>query len=208
MTNQIHISCHTLLMKDFIKCRVESDLQYLIISGEPTTDELNAAWAKISDEFFDLAEKAQNLYALELYMELEALHYKMQVVSECVEIMRSYRCEELVKLLKDMGYNYPFDAEDEVKYLKDLDRVTTRAKALVIAYNERSARLDILKEKESPDQVESYQYYDKILAVLSKFNGYHVDENTTTVSRYAALLNLYISYCETVDNKLEDAGRK
>lgn len=197
---KLHTSCTTLLLSDYIICQVDKDLSPLIIEGEPTEQELKDAWQVITHEFFDLSESKQNNYELTLCAEMEALNYKIIAIQQSVEVLRKYRCDELVALLQKLGYRFPFNANKEDEYLKDLGRVLSRAKTLVLQYNDKKAQLDNISKEKAPGETEvSRSYYDKILAILSKHSGYHVDESKTTVSRYAAILNMYIAYCEQLN---------
>lgn len=193
---KLHTSCSTLLLSDFITCQIDKDLSVLTIEGEPTPNDLKAAWFSISQEFFDLSENKQANYELTLVAEIEVINFKIITIQQCVEILEKYECKELIDILQSFGYLFPFDSDEKETYQNDLKKVLILAKALILQLNDKQAQLDIINKSNGPAVETTRQYYDKTLSVLSKFMAHQIDETKITVARYAAILNLYISHYE------------
>jgi hypothetical protein len=155
---------------------------------------------KIYDEYLDLTSKNGGNEFLFLLNEYEALFYKHTVVEKSVEILKWYHNDELVKILRKHGYNFPFNHEDTERYLKDLDRVMTRSKKLLLDMKVRKEQLDAIQQANAGAKIDR-NYFDTILVTLSKFSQYHIDEEKTTVGRYVNLLNLYITNCRQLTAK-------
>lgn len=198
---KVHNSCTTLPLAIYIRCQLGGDLKELTIEGEPTTEELKTAWQAITQEFFDLSEDKQANYELGLLTQIEILNIKIITIQQSVEILKKYRCDELVDILHKLGYRFPFNIDNEKEYLNDLKRVIDRAKILVIQLKDKQAELAVIaKNKDSSEKVGA-KYYDKILSILSQYMKHHIDEYKTTVSRYAAMLNMYIAHNEQLNLK-------
>lgn len=196
---KLHTSCSTLPLSVYIRCQIYGDLTGLIIEGDPTATQLQETWKAVCQEFFDLSEDKQADYELTLLKQIEELNIRIITTQQCVEILQKYRCDELVEILQKMGYRFPFNLDNEKQYLGDLKRVLSRAKALVIELNEKQGQLAIINKTKGSSAEVTIKYYDKVLAILSQFMKYNVDENIITVSRYAAILNMYIAHCQRLN---------
>ncbi len=197
---KIHTSCSTLLLSDYIACQVSGDLTRLIIEGMPTPEQLQQAWQQICQEFFDLSEDKQASFELTLLKDIETLNLKIIIIQQSVELLQGYEIPQLIEILRKMGFNFPFDSDNETKYLADLKRVLSRAKVFVLELNEKQSQLALISKSKESSQEVSIKYYDKILAILSQHMKYNIDETKITVGRYAAALNLYIAHCERLNS--------
>lgn len=198
---KLHTSCDTLLLADYIKCQIDNNLDALVIEGNPTEAEKLRAWTYITEQYYDLSADKQANYELKLCAEIESLNFKIVAIQEAVEIMRKYRNADLVDMLHKLGFRFPFNHKNEKEYEKDLQRVLSRAKTFVVEVNDRTAQLEKLNEGKAPGQTVTRAYYDNALATLSKFNSYEINENNITVSRYIAILNVYVAHCEHLNTQ-------
>ncbi len=192
-------TCSSLLLCNYITCQVDGVLDSLVIQGEASEMDKALAWQHINEEFYDLSANKQATYELTLCAELEALNYKIIVIQNTTDILKQYRVDELVDILHKMGFRFPFNHNDEAQYHKDLKRVLSRAKSLIVEYNDKAAQLEKISGTRKDNGPIDRTYYDKVLAVLSKFNGYEIDEKRITVSRYISILNVYITHCEQLN---------
>lgn len=197
---RVYEHCNEFPLSRFITCLCDNDYSVMLIDGEATEEELQQAWAKIYDEYLDLTSKNNNNEFLFLWNEYESLFYKHTVIEQCVELLKWWHDENLVGILKQHGYNFPFNPEDTERYWKDLERVVTRSKKLLLDMKVRKEQLDAIQSASSGAKIDR-NYFDTILVVLSKFSQYHIDEEKTTVGRYVNMLNLYITHCRQLTNK-------
>lgn len=197
---KVYEHCSEFPLSRFITCLCEEDYSVMLIEGEATEYELKQAWSKIYDEFLDLKGKDSPNEFLTLFNEYESLFYKHTVIEKCVELLKWYHDERLIEILKKSGYNFPFNHEDTERYLKDLDRVLTRSKKLILDMEVRRGQLDAIQRANAGIKIDR-NYFDTILVTLSKFSQYHIDEEKTTVGRYINLLNMYINHCRQLTAK-------
>lgn len=198
----LYDSCHDLPLKRFIKCMVTGNLNYLVKSGYATTRQMKAAWDKIGEEYIELSgDKAQKAI-LSIVKEISQLKGKLIIIQAIVDELAKYHNQDLVNMLKSMGFNYKFDHSDNEKYLADLKRVISSSKPMLMRIKEREKTLNDLN---NPDQTQVTEAdYDSYIASLSKFQSYFIDPEKTTVAQFIAVVNTYKAEIENQKNH----GRK
>lgn len=197
---KLYQHCSELPLSRFIECLCEGKYSVLLIEGDATEEQLKEAWDALYNEYLDATAKNGSNDVMTLLNEFDALYYKYAVVEKCVEILRWYNDDRLIAILKERGFNFPFDDSNVEQYLKDLDRVMTRSKKFLVDMEIRRKQLDAIQKANSGAKIDR-AYFDTILVTLSKFAGYHVNEEVITVSRYVALLNMYINHCKQITAK-------
>lgn len=198
----IYDSCHDLPLKRFIKCMVTGKLKYLVKSGYATTRQIKDAWDKISEEYIELSgDKAQKAI-LSVVKEISQLKGKLLIIQAIVDELSMYYSQDLVNMLKSMGFNYKFDYEDKEKYLSDLKRVVSSSKPMLMRIKEREKTLDELNKNDGTKVTEAD--YDSYIASLSKFQSYFIDPEKTTVAQFIAVVN---SYKAEIENQKNHGGK-
>src|SRR5690349_8028649 len=118
----IYKTCSDLPLIRFIRCICDNDLHQLVIEGEATDDELKEGWQAIYQEYIELSGTAATDHQSTLTAEIAQLFYKHTAITEAVELSRKYRYDEIIKMLKNEGYNFQYNHNDPESYHKDLDR--------------------------------------------------------------------------------------
>lgn len=200
----IYKTCSDLPLIRFIRCVCDNDLLQLVIEGEPGAEEIAEGWQSIYQEYIELSGAAGKDYQTILTAEISQLFIKYTTIAEAVELSRKYRYDEVIKMLKDEGYNFQFNHNDTAAYHKDLDRVMSRAKSLLVRKEQKEGQLNKLLEGQKGEKI-TRAYFDNRLNALSIHYKHHVNEHEITVSRYVGLLNQYYKDCEKLD---QHVGRK
>jgi hypothetical protein len=198
---KLHTTCETLGMNAFIDCLVDKDYSGLVIEGEPTEEEIELVWNEIYQQYTNVVGQGQQNYTLVLAAEIERLNYKIKVVEDSVKILQLYKSDELVEILHQHGFNFPFNEEHEEQYRNDLNRVLNRLKPQVIAYEQKLKEFENIKSKEEGEPV-SRVYFNSVLSSLSKFIGSLILPENITIGYFATTLNLYLKYVETINQKI------
>lgn len=202
-------SCYDLPLSRFIRIMCERDYSALIKEqgGELPADEiLQERWNSIYQQYLDLSGAGEENHILVLTMEVNQLFFRYTAITESVALMRKgYRYDELVTILKQAGYNFQFNHNDPSSFYKDLDRVTTRVKALLVQLEQKKIQLEALEKKDSENTQDKRAAFDQWLVTLSKWSHYHIDEDQTTVSRFVTIRNNYIAHYEQL--KAQQHGR-
>lgn len=182
--SSIYRHCSELPLAIFIDCICNMKLDRLIRSGKASYSELTAAWEQIYSEYCDL----MNTHEYRLYMllakEIGHLKSKMLAVACCVDALRIRYSEKSVTMLRQYGYAYQFDYKDRDAYQADIDRVVTRSKAMNIAYKIKKKEMEELEKDSEPLRE---QDFTDMITHLSKFIGYRIDPQVTTVSEFASI---------------------
>lgn len=197
---KLHISCETLPMNSFISCLIDKDYSQLVIDGNPTDEELHNAWNEIYQQYANIVGEGQQNYTLVLAGEIERLSYKIKVIEDSVNILRLYKFDELVDILHEHGFNFPFDIEDEAKYRTDLDRVLNRLKPIISGYEQRIREFENIQKSNDTEPV-NRTYFNSVLSSLSKFIGGLILPENITIGYFATTLNLYLKYVESINQK-------
>lgn len=197
---KLYTACYDLPMSEFIRCMCDSDYTALVIEGSAEADHLAEAWQKIHQEYIALLGNSQDNYLLTLMMEVNRLYFRHLSITEAVKLLRAHRFDELVMMLKKEGFNYPFNPNDPEEYRKDLNKVTNRAKSLLVELEQKKKQLELLQQNQSTGKIDR-EYFDKILITLSQHMGFKLEKDKTTVTEYIYTLKDYISHCERLKAK-------
>jgi len=200
MTAKLHMTCNTLPLSLFIRCLVDEDLTALVIEGDADMQTLTNAWQAINQEWMDLCGNKQNNYLLVLALEIERMSFSQEVTVCAVDALRMCRFDDLVKVLHEQGYRFPFNPSNPEEYHNDLNRVLARSKRHLVDIQDKKQQYERLKGGGTGKKVD-HQYFNQMLVILSKFIGYHIDEERTTVARYATVANMYYQHIEQLEKK-------
>lgn len=194
----LHRSCKTLSLSKFIQAYCNNDLQGLIISGNPTHAELMKAWNEIVFEYSSLFKTEQSSYLLDLGRDIGLLQHHIIYVDYAVFIlMEKLRLGEpkeqsIIDELISMGYPGIYDDTDPEKYIAELDRIISLAKTRIFEYMNLVDEYDRLN-KTIKGKKQTEEEFEKNIAMLSKFQHYQIDTETTSVFRYVTIFNNYLA---------------
>ncbi len=193
-------SCYELPLSIFIKCVVDKDPSWL--SDNPVADTA-AIWDRIISEYGDLIVNQKS----GAYNSLAALATKYRteamVIEAAVLVLRKIYDESMITVLKSHGFNYKFDFEDYPKYEKDLDRCIGGLKKVYANIRECDKEMSSLLSASGAGNGEptTKVSFDRDIAMLSKYMGFPIKKDSTTVSEYAAYINLYCAEVELSNSK-------
>lgn len=119
--------------------------------------------------------------------ETELLKIKFSMITSLVDALSVMHDPELVDMLKELGYRFPFDPSDSIKYHKDLSRVLTLAKSIIVQIRNKEAEA----RSKSPAETSTAEptvddWQDSIVAIREDVK-YHVKPEEITVYEYARM---------------------
>ena len=196
----IHNSCNTLTLSKFITCVCDDDYSVLVEDGSYTNEKITEAWQQVYTEYVTLTENTATIQAMALVDEINYWNLQHKVIVESVNLLKVWRSEELITILKEKGYLFEYSATDLDAYQKDLERVLTRSKTILVQQAERERELATLS-KDNEGKKSTRADFDSNIIVMSKFMGVMINDNETTVARYAAILNLYYKNLDHLNSK-------
>lgn len=193
---------------------MDGDLNALTISGNPALGDLAEAWSNIYAEYLELNNDNETIYLIELQKDIallydllieteSALHFlKMALVPGCGFIYR----EELVAILKERDFDFPFDLNDRQQFEQSIEAVDNRLSPL---------RLQLeMKEKEYNDymankgeQTIDKNYFDKMLSRIARFRRVTIIRAfEITVKEFVIMVADYLDYYKAKQPKIEKDG--
>lgn len=190
------LSCYTLKMNQFIR----------VLLGQETLTE----WEEIYSEYIGLRENKSSSFILELMKSITYMQTKQFIITKCVEVLAHTYNDELVAELKLAGCKGKFNWEDKPGYSNDLRAATSYSKKFTSQIKQKEKELEEYNKRHGNKGIERKDF-DIWAVTLSKYLGYRVDYDVTTVSEWCTMMNQYERYCEVAnaeDKNLLKSGRR
>jgi hypothetical protein len=199
---ELHISCKTLCFAAFIDAYCNVDLKGLIISGKPTPEELQKAWNEIVFEYSSLIKTEQSQYLFDLSKEISLLQWHINYVDGAIKLLSIRYEKEVAEELRELGYQVREDIGTQ-EYEDALKRIISLCKTKVFDLDvavEEYNRLHNTKEGKAQGEDEMFS----TLAALSKYQGYNIDKNTTSVYEVTIIFNNYLAESKRMEKQLSN----
>lgn len=185
-----------IMLDVFITCLCDRDFTALGNSEE----ERLQTWSTIKDEYADAVNDTASEQIEALQDEILYWDAQILVIQTAVRSLRLWRDEKNIQMLRDKGYAFSFSETDVEAYNKDLDRVVKQIRSIETAQENRKHELQTLVG-DAPEKDVTREDFINNIVVFSKFQGYAIDEKTTTVSKYIAIRNMYHMHVERMANE-------
>lgn len=187
---EIYRSCGRIMLDRFIRIMVDQDYSYLIISGKPSDKELLTAWRLISLEYVTILDIPEINHVLSVQAEILVLESKLFLTEKIISTLYIIHDDRLTAMLRGpaLGFDFPFDPMDRPTYFKNLDDVDQQAGAWRLELEQKDAELKELQTTDETGKKSTDDYFDDILMILSKSQGYQIRPTAITASQFAVLL--------------------
>lgn len=177
-------------MTAFIKAIVQNDYSGLIKSGKPPEGALRSAWETLFDEYLSLSGDSHISTLLALLKEIAILTNKLTLIEMIVQQLAVKHNPGLAEQLRKLGFRFQY--EDNENLMRELELTITQSKAHLLTLNQNKAELEELRANQGSAATE--MDYEMQLSELSKFQGYELDPDKVTVSRYCAILKRFKNF--------------
>jgi len=181
----LHRSCKTCPLSVFIEAYCNSDYSGL---GQGTETELMDAWKEIYFDWATLLKSEQSEYIFDLSKQIGLLELQIVFIENSVHYLQIEYDEDIAGQLRAQGYDP-----------SNLPMIISLAKRLVFDLEELNAEYKRLVNTTSGKPKSEDEWMEDI-AMLSKFQQYNIDPETTTVKKYAAIFNLFLKQNKAQDN--------
>lgn len=179
----------------------------MVISGEPTQDELINAWNEIIFEYGSSIKTEHNQYLYDLQKQIAELKWHINYVENAVFYLRHKYKQEFIDELKSLGYHGPYNCDDHIQYQAQLDRVVSLCKTNVFDLDQL---IDEYKSfhKALPGETgkQSEEDFEEWIGRLSRFQGYRIEQQTTMVTELIGITNSYFREMKLKTKQAEDNG--
>ena len=171
----------------FIQVSITGDVRNLVINGIVSDEKLNDAWDNIFYDYLKRTDITRYNILLRKLKDIEILSNKYRLIWAIIEMLSLGYNLDLVSGLKSLGYRYRFERfSDPKSYVLDVERVQKDAESIMKTINEMKAGLI-----GSPGEEVKEEDFDGILVDLSRFQGYKVKKEETTVSEFVNIFEKY-----------------
>lgn len=199
MIGTYYTSCSELPLRKFVRCLVGGDVSFLRKNGWAKKDVLEEAWEKIFIEYLDLTKDPRQSQLLALMRDLTTLNTRAMLVYEICRQLSQKPHPALAEQLKRMGFRYDYDLNDPVKRKRATMATIAQARLLTYQAEQRKKDLEHLQKAGGKEMTEAD--YDELITELSKFQGYRLDPNKTTVSEFATIVKRYKDHVKALTKK-------
>lgn len=203
-TVSLYQSIDDLPLSNFITCLVDNNLNALVKSGLPSSDQLQSKWMEILTDYTDAIGSNENKMSLSIYKECIALDCKLKIVHACVTVLEGDYEETLAMMLNQLcKCNYSYQGENKIKELKS---ALARSKSIKIALDMKLLDFEGMREKQTKnDNKPTRKYFISVLIFLSNHAKYAITD-TISVAEYCERVRQYNIFCE--QSKPKSHGRR
>jgi hypothetical protein len=186
----------TLPLSIFMKCYLDNDYSLLCIEGEATDEQLKNVYDTIIIDYYDLINSPQTRIFVSLQKQVVKTVSRIKQVSAFLQMYMLCKNEKIKQNLSNLGFYFQKDTSTEVL----LAKYSSFIKHLQIELDNKLFDIKTLTNPTGEAAETTRTTFINNIIVLSKHNGYAIDENNLTVEKYCLLLNNFNEYVELNNN--------
>lgn len=182
--DQYYRSIVDLPLRNFIDVAVNENLNALVISGDPSIEDLAIAWHEINNQYADAMGDNEHRLFITLYKEVAILSVTYSQIEILVGIL-SESCRvnvfpaDLYKELNSLTKsNFSFLENDNESNLENINRCKNRSKSIKIQLDIKEGQLKAMEAKEKKGKITKEHFYS-ILITISDHVKYNVHDDIT-----------------------------
>lgn len=184
-----------IMLDTFMDCLCDDNYTAL---GD-TDEERAANWKALQEEYMQLIQDTASDQIQAYEDELFFWETQMVIIESAVNLLRVWRDENAINMLREKGYHYAFSDTDVEAYNKDLDRVLKRLAAVRTQQANRKHELSQITDSMPSKKPTRSDFMANIVAFSSSL-GYNIEETKTSVAKYVAIRNFYHLKLEQLNN--------
>jgi hypothetical protein len=194
-------------MEQFIACICDNDFSKLVVSGQPSAEEILEAWQTLFFEYCDLIEMSEDTFIEILDLVLKARERHLDIVRNWIKILKSYKSEKIAEAVE---YLYPvkFDLDNEYNYNQAIAEVEAELRAMSFDIKVRRAEYEALSKYQSTKKdLVNRKFFTTIIMRLNNYLKMNPPISMqTSVEIYCAALRDFIAAIDKSEKSLNDAG--
>lgn len=157
-------------------------------------------WNEILEEYIDAIKTPKSRSIFEVSKKVAECEWKMHLLfgdkehMGAIPFLKEMYDQEIAEIIMLAGYDFIQPLKDREQYLKQIYRVETQAKTLVVLLNQYDKELQLL----CPDgeSTRTRMDYEKEIIMVSKVIGFLIKKDEIKLSEWCAAVNFYIEYSE------------
>jgi len=183
---------YTCPLSVYIDIIVDNKLKGLVVSGNPSPEELEEAKLKLMSDFAEMSNSGESQAITEVINSYYAQRNAINGLDIALKLVLAGRFEKAIEYLNKNGVKCSAPAnEGEFKAL--IDKIHLKLKNRMAKFKEISSRYKVLSKKSDKP---TRRYYSKLLVVLStcEIIKMQLDPKKMTVAEFAEYLNIFNEY--------------
>jgi hypothetical protein len=166
-------------LNKFIEVSTTGNLSALIISGQPTEEQIHNAWGTIMEEYSFAIGDHETRLRFNLYTEINKLQLKIDQIALIVSILRNFYVERFVTELNNLLVTtMKFDVNNREDYDRKLKLALNRSKGFKIQLDLNIMQYNALL-KEGGETSIGKEYFQTILITISNHAKYMIPDTIT-----------------------------
>lgn len=199
--------CCQVSLATFIQCLIHSDFAGLVAHGNPPERQRAQAWDLLYMEYCDLFGSVVDKKILSIGREVGILESKLLTIRTCVLVLSIRFSQKMVDLLHKNGYHYDLDPDSGQQYIDNLNMIVKKSKAISISIEQKRYEYEQMMKKYEGEKV-TEQYFDDLLAELTRFAGTLLHAKDLSVTEFVAIRNSHERHCRANEREIEKMKRK
>jgi hypothetical protein len=212
-TAKYYSSIVDLPLNKFVEVLIDKNYFALVITGQPTPEDLQTAWDEIMNQYSDVMMDGEGKFHFNLLKEVELLKLDIQKVNICLQILEAeINLPGIVtpdkRYAKDLNKlsnsNFQFDHSKPHQFRNDLKRATNRSKHLLLLLGVKEKNLEAINTKTNTIiSKPTKEYFYSILNTLSMFTKFQLSDSITVFSfcDWIRKYNEHTKFLESQNNK-------
>jgi len=196
-------------LNKFIDVVVDGNIYALVISGDPTKDQLLQAWNDIVLQFADAIKDQESRLFFQKERELNIIRLTHHQILECIKLLERIYAKQFADMLNRLlGSSFKFNVLTAQEYDKELRAAYSRSKGIKIDMNLKEMAYEKMKQKfEETGKKPTREYYQGVLITLSDYARYPILETTITVYEFCERIRR-INYINDQQKMKKNNGKR
>lgn len=184
----------------FLKCAINHDFTGLIVSGSPSDHQIFIAWVTVLSKYYELIGSKDSLRYIKTVAKMERLNLRIQVIGSLAQSLRLGYYENLIRELREWGYNREFTRDTMGA---DLDYVDRDVESLDFQLKKEKKEFDRMEHQAGRSGKATKESYMRTLYAIEQYynrNGGRqvLHPRDITLYKFAILYNELVEYNEAL----------
>jgi hypothetical protein len=199
---RLYRTIHDLPLDKFISALCDQDFNALVISGNPSQEELSQAWDEIFLDYLDLNGDNDARMDITLAKDIAILSARLQQIETCLFFLQVFHVQEVADILTDIGFeDVSLDPSDLEQYFENLNIIRLRSKEIKIDIELKEIELTELREskKKTPAKRADRSSFLNILSRIATYKHTAVIRaSEISVAEFCAMFAEYLDHIKAL----------
>jgi hypothetical protein len=172
-----------------LDCLFDKDLSGLIISGEPSEEELKKAWNKIYTEYVGMMSDGTYNEVLDKILDINEISAKIFFVEKACEFLISEFDLEINRILNEYGLQTQMTEKDSLQErVNKIKMIKARAKTWIVRQQVLEKEFEEIQTTRTKTTEVGRYYFEDALDAISRVRKYPILVNQISVIQFCRAL--------------------